>query len=82
MEMTRRGFLKFLASVPAVAIVAAVPTAVAEILIDVPKVAEADELADFYLDFDGTRLPVRSMVTHVADPVTFQLWCGHSVEAG
>lgn len=78
MDMTRRGFLKFLAAIPAVAVVAAVPSVVAEVLtLDVDKAIGEDELADFYLDFDGTRLSVRSLITQVADPVPIQLYPGY-----
>lgn len=75
MEMTRRGFLKFLTSIPAVAVIAAVPEAVANLIVEHPVLEiPEDEFAHFYIGLpDGTRLPVRYLMQHVPEPTPVHL---------
>lgn len=75
MEMTRRGFLKFLTSIPAVAVIASMPEAVADLIVEQPLIdIPEDEFARFYIGLpDGTRLPVRYLTQHAPEPVPVRL---------
>ena len=79
MGMTRRGFLKFLTSIPAVAVIASVPEAVANLIVEQPAtLSEEEELAHFYIGFpDGIRIPVKHLIPAVPEPTPFQILGGY-----
>lgn len=83
MEMTRRGFLKFLTALPAITIVN-VPISTAEVAAEVPTStpvaaptpAYLEGPAEFYLSFSDTLLPVNYLVVTHADPIA--VWSDYS----
>ena len=82
MEMTRRGFLKFLGSLPAVALVATAPTLLAAVLEPEAERLEFDVDSNLLLGFsDGTLVPVLNLIPSMQEPEPVALVGGATLYA-